>query len=222
MKKGAKQPELTVEFARDEWYMTLGGEPVVHCLLTRPECAGTWRGLGRIDRFYRHVERDVRRYWAREVYLRACLELADRRACSRPFRPWRVELDTQATFVGEGLISFRRELRERRGGDDLPLIVRRGDVWSLTDGTPRTMSEFFPRRGWRKRVLAHLKRETRRRLAGGESLLDADCERKLARLFDPERFCLTEQGIEVFYPMCAVAAAGEGIPTFTVAREDNA
>lgn len=215
-------PVLTVELERQEWYLTLQGEPVVRCILTIPVCAGTWRGLRAINRFYRRAAEVTRRCWQREVYLRACLALADCRAAGRVFRPWTAELDTCVTCVGEGLLSLWQELRERRSPDAPPLVLRRGDTWSLTDGAPQTLYDCVPRRGWKKRALTQIAEEARRRLAGGESLLDADCIPRLARLFDPERFYLTEEGVEIFYPMGTVAPAAEGIPTFTIAQKREA
>lgn len=216
-----KTPALTVEIERQEWYLTLQGEPVVRCVLTRPVCAGTWRGLRAINHFYSRAAALTRRDWEREAYLRACLALADCRAGGRVFRPWAVELDTCVTYVGEGLLSLWQERRERRSPDEPPLAVRRGDTWSLSDGAPQTLYDCAQKRGWRKRAMDQIADEARRRLAGGESLLDADCVPKLTRLFDPERFYLTEEGVEVFYPMCTVAPAGEGIPAFTIPQEEE-
>ena len=179
-----------------------------------PVFAGDWRGLGAIARVYRRGERAVRRYWQQEVYVRACLALADRRAAGRSFRPWQVELDTRVTCIRDGLISLVQELRDSRGHDAPKLIVRRGDTWSLADGAPVSLASLCPGRGWKRRLLEQMERQANERIQSGESLLDADCPSKLRRRFDPAHFCLTEGGLEVFYPMCEIAAAGEGIAAF--------
>ena len=217
MKKERKEPELTVELKRQEWEMTLEGESVLRCVLTRPELAGTWKGIRAINRYYSHVADHWRRRWEREVYCMACLDLADRRAQGRPFRVWQAELVTRITLQENGLLSLWQEGQECRGYDRT-LILRRGDTWSLAEGAPLKLSSFFPqKRRWKKRVLEQLTAQVQGRLAAGESLLDSDCVKRLRREFVPDNYWLTGEGAQVFFPMCTIAAGGEGIPAFSVA-----
>ena len=216
MKKACHEPELNVELKRQEWELTLEGEEVLHCVLTWPECTGTWKGLGRINRFYSHAADIWRSRWERELYCMACLDFADRRAQGRPFRVWRAELATQVTLQEDGLLSLWQEGRESRGYDR-PLILRRGDTWSLAEGAPRTLASFYPKqRRWKKRLLEQVERQARERLDGGESLLDRDCTRRLRREFHAENFYLTQEGVQVFFPMYTIASGGEGVPAFSV------
>ena len=217
MKKERKERELTVDLKRQEWEMTLEGECVLRCVLTRPELAGTWKGIRAINRYYSHVADRWRRRWEREVYCMACLDLADRRAQGRPFRVWQSELETHITLQEDGLLSLWQEGLECRGYDR-PLMLRRGDTWSLAGGAPLTLSYFFAQeRRWKKRVLEQLKEQVQGRLASGESLLDKDCVKRLRREFVPDNYWLTGEGAQVFFPMCTIAAGGEGIPAFSVA-----
>lgn len=217
MKKEKKKPELTVELKRQEWEMTLEGECVLRCVLTRPELAGTWKGIRAINRYYSHVADRWRRRWEREVYCMACLDLADRRALGRPFRVWQSELETHITLQEDGLLSLWQEGLECRGYDR-PLMLRRGDTWSLAEGAPLTLSYFFAQeRRWKKWVLEQLTEQVQGRLASGESLLDKDCVKQLRREFVPDNYWLTGEGAQVFFPMCTIAAGGEGIPAFSVA-----
>ena len=216
MKKERKKPELTVELKRQEWEMTLEGECVLRCAMTRPELTGTWKRIGAINRYYIHAAHTWRRRWERELYCMACLDLADRRAQGRPFRVWQAELETQITFQEHGLFSLWQEGRERRGYDR-PLSLRRGDTWSLTEGAPRTLASFFAReRRWKKHMMRQLEKQVSERIAGGESLFDADSAKRLGREFDQRNFYLTDVGVQVFFPMCALAPEAEGIPVFTV------
>ncbi len=217
MKKKPTEPELAVEVKRQAWDMTLEGERVLCCVLTWPECAGTWSGLDAINRYYSRVIQTWRRRWEREVYLHACLDLADRRAQGRPFQPWQAELNTQITRQEGGLLSLFQDGTERQGYDR-PVTLRRGDTWSLRSGTPRTLSSFFPReRRWKKQVLEQVEEQVRQRLAGGESLLDPDCADRLRGVFAPDNFCLTGEGAQVFFPMYALGPSAEGIPCFHIA-----
>lgn len=216
MKKTPAEPELTVELKRQEWEMTLEGECVLRCVLTWPELGGTWKGIGAINRYYGHVKESWRRRWEREVYCRACLDLADRRARGRPFRVWRAELATQVTWQEGGLFSLWQEGRESWGYDK-PLLLRRGDTWSLAQGVPLTLASFFPKqRRWKGQVLRQVKEQMEERLAQGESLLDPDCTRRLRRAFDPENYYLTAEGAQVFFPMYLLSPGGEGVPAFSL------
>lgn len=216
MKKGREEPQMAVELKRQEWEKTLEGECVLHCVLTWPELVGTWNGLGAVNRYYRHAADAWRRRWEREVYCRACLDLADRRAQGRSFRAWQVELATQVTFQEGCLFSLWQEGRETWGYDK-PLLLRRGDTWSLEDGVPRTLASFFSKeRRWKRQVLEQVKEQMEQRLASGESLLDVDCIRRLRREFDPDRYYLTREGARVFFPVFALAPGGEGVPSFLV------
>lgn len=217
MKKREKEPELTVEIKEQAWDFTLEEEVVLRCELTWPECTGTWKGLRAINRYYHRVAQVWRKRWEREVYVRACLDLAERRAQGQSFRPWQASLTTQVTRQEVGLLSLIQDAAEQ-AGYDRPVTVRRGDTWSLETGTPRTMGSFFHgERRWKKRLLAQVEEEAMRRIAEGESLLDPDCAHRLRRLFDRENFCLTGEGMQVFFPMYALGPSAEGVPTFDIA-----
>ena len=216
MKKKQAEPELAVEVKRREWEMKLEGEPVLHCVLTWPELTGTWKGIGAINRYYNRVIQIWKQRWEREVYLRACLDLADRRAQGRPFRSWQVQLTTQITRQEGDILSLIQDGTEQ-GGYDRPVTVRRGDTWSLTQGVPRTLASFFYKeRRWKKRVLEQVAEQITHCLAEGESLLDPDCLQRLRSAFDPAHFCLTEAGAQVFFPMYLLGSSAEGIPTFDI------
>lgn len=214
MKRQKTEPELTVEIKKREWERTLEGEPVLRCVLSRPECAGTWRGLDAINRYYARVARVWQERWEREVYVRACLDLADRRAKGRPFRPWQAMLTTHITKQGDGLLSLYQDSTEQ-AGCDRPVTVRRGDTWSLETGTPCSLRSFLGKEHqWKRRLLKQIGEQASQRLASGESLLDDDCVQKLRSCFSAERFYLTEDGMRVFFPMYAIGASAEGIPVF--------
>lgn len=216
MKKEDKAPVLTVTMQTQEEELKLVGEPVLRYRLVSPEVEGTWRGIEKIQRYYRACAEAWRTRWEREIYCRACLDLAQRREKGLPFKVWRCELETRLALEGEGLLSLWQEGTEH-WGFDRPLVLRTGDVWDLAEGVPRTLASFFPgRRSWRREVLKVLEEQAAARLAGGESLLDEDCLSKLRRCFSPQRFWLEEDGVHIFFPLYALAPAGEGIPSFRV------
>ena len=208
--------ELRVEVKREEWELTLQGEPVMSCTLTWPELAGGGRGANAINRYYRHAAGMWRSRWERELFLRACLDLAARRAVSRPFKPWQVQLETQITLQTDQLLSLWQEGTEQHGFER-PVSLRRGDTWSLADGAPRTLASFFEKeRRWKRQVLEQVEQQVRSRLEQGETLLDPDCTRRLKGEFDSQRFYLTPEEVQVFYPMYVLGPGAEGIPVFSV------
>ena len=216
MKGKKRTPELTVEVAERTWEYTLQGEPVLHCELSWPEVRGTWKGVAPISRYYRRVVKEWERRWQRELYLEACLDFADRQAAGKPFRVWTARLTTCVTRQEGGVLSLWQEGEEQRGFER-PERICRGDSWSLVSGTPLSLRAVCGgTRGWKKRLLGQVQEQVRQRLDSGTSLLDEDCVRKVRKHFDPNRCYLTQEGIEVFYPLYRMGAGAEGTPRFEV------
>jgi len=67
--------------------------------------------------------------------------------------------------------------------------------------------------------LERIERQVEERCSSGTSLLDSDCSARLKREFDSSRFYITEQGIEVFFPMYALGPGVEQIPAFLLERK---
>ena len=194
--------------------MTLQGECVLRWELAWPEFTEGRRTRGAAAYYRRHTEL-WRRRWKRELYTLACLDLAQRRAEGRPFRPWQGKLTTCITRQEDGLLSLWQEAEER-WGFERPLVHRVGDTWSTTDGAPRTLASFFSgQRGWKRKLLEQVERQVEERIGSGLSLLDPDCAARLKREFDPRRFYVTERGIEVFYPLYTLGPGAEGVPVFS-------
>ena len=123
MKNKQIPPELTVEVAGRDWDYTLQGEPVLHCVLSWPEMRGTWKGVAPISRYYRRVVEEWEKRWQRELYLRACLDFADRQATGKPFRVWTARLTTCVTRQEGGVLSLWQEGEEQRGFDVDAVLV---------------------------------------------------------------------------------------------------
>ena len=150
--------------------MTLEGEPVLSYVLSWPEAAG----CPRLTRYYRRAARLWRARWERRLYPLACLELADCRARSRPFRPWNCELSGSAPWETEERASIVLTARET-GGSGRSRLVTRGAVWRLRDGTPMPLSSVLPPEYRKQKVLlAALNRAAEECRRGGDILLDGD------------------------------------------------
>ena len=213
--------EIRVIWQRQRRTLTLEGEPVLEYALSWPCVEGGGPGGRWIGRYYDRLARSWRRRWEREVYWRACLELAARREEARPFTPWRGELDGETALLQEGVLSLRFHGLEVRG-DGRPARVRWGDVWKLREGAPKPLRTLFPgKRGWRKELWQALVRQGEERRRAGDCFLDGDWVRK-ARAARPLRdWCLTQEGVELSLPQCAAAPAAEGCPVFILPLEGD-
>lgn len=196
--------------------LTWEGEPVLSLSLCWPALPGDGPDRRRINRYYQRISDRWKSRWLGTLYPRAQEAARLARAASRPFRPWSCALTCTLTRQTEDLLSLRLDICERTDGTRTAAI-RLGDTWSLPEGTPRALASFFPPHSrWRARILAELRRQIRARVQSGEALFADDWETLLPRRFDPERFCLTDEGLCVFFPLYAIAPYTEGIPTFTL------
>lgn len=220
MKKGgAVMEEIKVIWEEESRVLTLEGEPVLKYALSRPRVEGAGPGGRWISRYYAGLAGRWRRRWEREVYWRACLELAARREESKPFTPWTGELTGETALLRDGVLSLRFFGCEVRG-DGRPARVRWGDVWKLREGAPKPLKELFGKRGWKRELWQSLCRQGEARRQAGDCFLDGDWPPKAKKARPLRGWCLTEEGVEVSLPQCAASPAAEGCPVLTVPLEE--
>lgn len=215
----SKQARVT--WNREERTLTLEEEPVLRYTLVWPQVEEAGLGGAWISRYYARLARSWRMRWEREVYWRACLELAARREEARPFLPWQGELAGEVTLLQDGVLSLRFNGLEVRG-DGRPARVRWGDVWTLREGAPKPLRTLFSgQKGWRGRLWRALVRQGEERRQSGDCFLDGGWEKKARSARPLRNWCLTGEGLEISLPQCAVAPAAEGCPIFTINLERN-
>lgn len=208
--------EAQVVWEEEKRILTLEGEPVLKYVLSWPQVEGAGLGGRWISRYYARLAQNWRRRWEREVYWRACLELAARREESKPFTPWTGELTGETALLGDGVLSLRFFGCEVRG-DGRPARVRWGDVWELREGAPKPLRELFPgKRGWKKELRRTLVQQGEARRQAGDCFLDGDWAQRAKKARPLRGWCLTEEGVEVSLPQCVAAPAAEGCPVFTL------
>lgn len=219
MKRSKTSPEPIKPIWREERKtLTLCGEPVLELSLSWPEFPGKGGAPRRMTAYYARLAQACCRRWERETYCRACLELAACREKSRIFRPWSAQLSGAVTLEGDALTSLRMDLREC-GGDGRAILARTGLTWRLKEGAPVPLGQLMPERRWRRPLLDRIEEAVQRRRESGTSLFDPDCGRTVRRRFSARQFCLTPEGLEVFYSQCLLGPALEGIPTFLLPVE---
>lgn len=191
------------------------GEPVLTISLRWPRLSEDLPGLRRVSRYYRQVADCWRVRWEKDLYARAQEAAAAAREASRPFTPWSADLDFTPTLRENGLLSLYQDAVERTG-TPRTVTLRRSDTWELPSGTPRSLASFLPPPHRRRRILEEVAAQIERRVASGESLFYEDWRRRLPAAFDPDRFYLTVEGAELYFPLCTVAPYAEGIPVFPI------
>ena len=107
MKKNGQRVAPEVVWRREEQTLTLEGEPVLRYQMAWPEICGGGLGGRWISRYYEHLARSWRKRWQREIYWKACLELAVCRSVSRPFALWTGSLNGEVTLWQDGLLSLK-------------------------------------------------------------------------------------------------------------------
>ena len=208
--------EIRVVWETEARALTLEGEPVLKYSLSRPRIEGGGLGGRWISRYYARLAQSWRRRWEREVYWRACLDLAAHRERSRPFTPWTGELSGETALLRDGVLSLRFFGCEVRG-DGRPARVRWGDVWTVREGTPKLLRSLFRgEKGWKNRLWQQIVRQGEERRQAGDCFLDGDWVQKAKKARPLRGWCLTEEGVEVALPQCSAAPAAEGCPVFTV------
>lgn len=215
MELGKRRVEsVEVQSVPEERVLTLEEEPVLTLSLRIPALEGDTPPLRRIGRCFARQAQVWRARWEGQLYAMACAALTEAREQSRPFVPWTAALDFTVTRSSGGLLSLHTDAAERHG-TVRPLLVRSGETWDLTSGTPVSLSSLFPSgRRWRQQVISAIEEQCAGRAASGEFLFYEDWPRRVAVDFDPDNFYLTEDGVVVFYPLHTLCPAAEGIPEF--------
>ena len=186
-------------------------------LLTASIRLPRWNGTGgrRFDRYYAAYGRAFFSYCQQELLPRvtAALALAQQNGGALP--EWQITLDTTVTLERPDLISLYTDSVER--GEGRRLVLRRGDTWDLSAGTPVPLSDFFP--GdllWRRRLLQAVAEQIQRQQELGIALYRPDWRRCLRTAFSADHFYLTEEHLCLFYQMYAIAPPVEGVPVFSI------
>ena len=203
------------EALREERAWETEGVTVLTAAVTLPQASGSSPAAGRFNRCYRRFCRAYLAYCEQLLLPAAVSAYESARAVSAPWDCARAALDYRVTFSAGTVLSVVCDAAESLHGSP-SFRLRRADVWDATEGLPMPLSEFFPPHTRCVRALLRCARaETLRRVEGGAAYR-ADWRVMLRRALNPRSFCLTEDGLCFFYPLCALAGAKEGIVSFTM------
>ena len=175
-----------------------------------PRLKGETPALRRIDRYFDALAQRWRTRWEGRV-------LAEAKAAAQT-TPWVCSLDCHLSLLNEDYLSLWWEAREDCGSAR-PRRIREGEVWRLADGVPLTLAQLMPGKHWRQAVLKQVSDQIQAQLEAGVSLYYDDWPRLCRKYLSPHRCYLTETGLMVFFPFCAIAPALEDFPTFPLSTE---
>lgn len=211
-----KKTELVVEWTDKKETLSAEDEPILTYEIHLPKLEGRGSALSRIDRCYQKTACVWERRWKEQVFSVADQERQEKRAVSRQFLTWQAWVKGEITELKEDILSVRMEAGEMRG-NGRPCLMRWGEIWDLTTGTPRPAEDFFPgRRKWKREVLPKILEQGRSRRTAGDCFLDRGWEESVGKLILWREPCLTEKGLEFYLPQCALTPAAEGVPAFVV------
>jgi hypothetical protein len=216
MKEHLEKPDQgMVCWKQEELTKKLCGEQVLEISLSWPELSK--KTLVGANRYYFRLRNGWKRQWERDVYISACIDLAEKRAQSRPFKPWKVSLKGRVMLEHEDMLSIAMEARELHG-DGRTLVCAWGDTWRVKDGMPVELKELLPKsRQWKKQmkqsVLTALEGCVQRGI-----YLDGMTMSTWKKCIQPGKFAITEEHILLFVPQCTIAPAVEGVVELFIPR----
>ena len=214
----AEMEAKQVTWKEERRTLTLTGEPVMELSLSRPEVEG--RKMRGVHRYYMKIYEIWKKHWEREGYWQACADLAQQRERSRPFRVWQAELSGQVTLDQDGFLSISMLAREVQG-DGRTLEYRWGDTWRREDGSVVTWKELFTqKKGWKRRLEQELNQAVQDCRQRG-TYLDEELRLPLRRWCSGQRFALSEEGMEIYFPQCTIAPAVEGAVVLRLPMPDG-
>ena len=197
--------------------MTLQGEQVLQCSLLWPELSGKGLGIRAINRYYRALAEAWQHRWKTTLYVQACLDLANRTAEGKPFRPWHANMQTEVTLHTSDRLSLRQESVEN-WGDNYPVSQCVGETWDIGSGAPLTLSDCLPQCR-KKEILTALEEQLAAQMAREDSLFFQESPTILRRQYDPDRFWVESDGVRIFYPTGLLGSRAEGMPVFILPQQ---
>lgn len=213
MKESGLPQPWQVVWKKEAKQLKLRGEPVLALDVSWPEVQRGGSGGRRVNRYYRQVVQTWRKRWEKELYCRACLELAACQEEGRVFHPWSARLEGQVTFQDEETISVVMDAWED-WGDGRPLQVRTADIWTVPDGRPLAKGRCWPERKERRKMFAALAEQGEQRRNSGGCFLDPDFAKKLPKALSWRRCARIQEGMEYYVPQGVLAVPVEGVVAF--------
>lgn len=191
-------------------------------LLTVSSQLPYWAGDhgNRFNRYYRAYGRAFRRYCETSLFPLAQAAYREALESGGALTQWRATLQTTVTYEGEGLVSLYTDSVESTASQRI--VLRRGDTWDMTSGTPLRLADFFaPHTLVRKCILSAVRETIEREERLGLYRCLPDWCVRIRRSFNPQNFYVSDEGLYVFYQTYAIAPPSEGLPTFFLPYDEE-
>lgn len=195
--------------------LSLTGETVLELSLCWPGPEG--KKMKSVRRYYQKLQESFQKQWETELYLCACMDLAEKQESGSVFYPWCASMAGEVIWMDEKYVSIAMRVQEERG-DRRILEYRWGDVWYWEDGCPVRLKECVSgKRGWKEKLKKSFI-EAAEGLRKQGIYLDLEKINCLHRYISMEYFALTDQELIFYCPQCTVAPAVEGVLELRVPR----
>ena len=167
----------------------------------------------RITRYYIHAKNALLRHCKTQILPALLRQERAARENGTPFSPLMVSAVPQITYNANGVLSLYTDILQR--GEGLNAVLRLGDVWSLSNGCPLSISSFYPKNcNYRRMLREQIRERIAFDLQVGYALYYQDYARLLVRHFSSANYYITESGLVTFYPQGSIAPDVEGTPAF--------
>lgn len=191
-------------------------------LLTASAQLPVWEGDGgaRFNRYYRAYAHAFERYCETVLFPSAQASYRQALEHAGEMPDCRATLRTTVTCQQGDLISLYTDSIENSGKQRI--ILRRGDTWDMSSGTPLRLANFFPPHTLvRKRILSVVRARIEREERLGLYRYLPDWPSRIRRSFNPRNFYISDEGLTFFYRFYAIAPPAEGIPTFFLPYDEE-
>lgn len=213
MKQKGLPQSWQVVWKQEKRLLKLRGEPVLRLELSWPEIQRGGSGGRRVSQYYRKVVQTWKKRWEKNLYCRACLDLAACQDTGRTFHSWSARLEGEVTFQDGETLSIVQDAWED-WGDGRPLQVRTADLWTVPDGWPLSKGRCWPEGRARRKLFQELAEQGEQRRKNGDCFLDPDFAKKLPRALSWRRCARREEGLEYYAPQGTLAVPVEGVVAF--------
>ena len=186
------------------------GEPVLSWSITYPQfiCSGSPDVCKQLNIIYYSLALGQRRNFLATLFP----EAVRARAAGSSALPHEAVSDFKTTFTDGCLLSLYTDTYVFTGGAH-GNTVRSAQTWNMQTGANVRLCELFPNR---PDCEGYLIKEIRKQISQRPDEFFEDSGQLAAQYFNPERFYLTPDGIEIFYGQYEIAPYSSGMPTFLI------
>ena len=186
------------------------GKPVLNWRITYPKflCSRFPDACEKLNIVYYSLALNLKRKFLASLYP----EAVRARAAGASALPYEAVSNFKATFAAMCLLSLYLDTYEFTGGAH-GNTIRLAQTWDIQTGERIRLCALFP---MRTDCEGYLLQQIQEQISRRPNEFFEDAGQLAVQYFDPERFYLTSDGIEIYYGQYEIAPYSSGMPTFTI------